>query len=101
VFYTAFERKMLTLMEELRLNCRTSISLLQQMITNRTNEEICESIFRDRLPVCTMEELILLNDDVRSIDIRGQMVRLMLNIFRMSDILVFVSLKLFGRDILP
>jgi hypothetical protein len=43
-------------------------------IAKKTNDKRGESVFCERLPVCTLEELELLNTDVDSVAVRGQLV---------------------------
>jgi hypothetical protein len=65
---------MIMLLEEIRLNSRTTISLLQQLITNKNTDDRGECEFRDRLSVCSLEELELLDTDSKAADIRGKLV---------------------------
>jgi hypothetical protein len=71
---TAVDRKILMLLEEIRINSRSTISLLQQLIAIKNNECQSEENLRDRLPVSSLEELELLNTDSKSTEFRGQLV---------------------------
>lgn len=73
---SALNTKFLTLLEEIRMNSHTTISLLQHLINSNKDQDQFDLDFSNRLPVCSLQELELLDTDSKSPDIRGRLVLL-------------------------
>jgi len=75
VIHTAIERHTLTVMEELREQNRTTISLLQQLLArSATCGEDCELPGGLVVPVQTLDEIDRLNAECADSDVRGKLV---------------------------
>jgi hypothetical protein len=75
IIYAAVDRKVLDLLEEIKLNSQTTITLLQHLLSSREVDSLADTELGRRLPVSSVEELELVNSDAAHTDMRGRLVR--------------------------
>jgi len=75
LFVVAFERKMLTLLEEIKQQGQTMILLQQQILNSRAGTDSQLPVELDgRLPASTIEELKLVNAEVSDKQLHSNLV---------------------------